>query len=191
MMIRNAHRCSAMVAAAALTAAALAVAGCASSPGGQGPDPGDLELYNGDWFFDAEASRRSEFHYWTRDPVTDDEPPQSAQDELLTAVELWPAAFTLELTDSVFRVVASPPESSFNLPLDGSWLETGETRVRFTWLRDQPFIERSFPSNGWLSDHYELTGEGTIVITRKMGFGTHEAEGWLRFAYRRQPSRGR
>ena len=87
MMIRNAHRCSAMVAAAALTAAALAVVGCASSPGGQGPDPGDLELYNGDWFFDAEASRRSEFHYWTRDPVTDDEPPQSVQDELLKAVE--------------------------------------------------------------------------------------------------------
>ena len=181
-MIRNAHLCLGMAAAAALTAS-----GCASSPGDPSPDPGDLELYNGDWFFDAEASRRSEFHYWTRDPVTDDEPPQSVQDELLTAVEHWPAAFNLELTDSVFRVVASPPDFSFSLPLDGSWVETGDTRVRFTWLRDLPFVERAFPSNGWLSDHYELDGEGSIVITRKIGFGTHEAEGWLRFAYKRQP----
>ena len=180
-MNRNARLCIAMVAAAT-----LAGVGCATSPGGQGPDPADLALYNGDWVFDPEASRRSEFHYWTRDPVTDDEPPQSVQDELLTAVELWPSGFGLQLTDSVFSVVASPPEFSYHVPLDGSWLETGDTRVKFTWLRGKPFVERSFPSNGWLSDHYELTGEGMIVITRKMGFGTHEAEGWLRFAYRRQ-----
>ena len=171
---------------ATVVAATLAVAGCASSPGGQAPDPGDLALYNGDWVFDPEASRRSEFHYWTRDPVTDDEPPQSVQDELLTAVEHWPAGFTLELTDSVFSVVATPPEFSFNVPLDGSWLETGNTRVKFAWLRNRPFVERSFPSNGWLTDHYELTGDDMIVITRKIGFGTHEAEGWLRLAYRRQ-----
>lgn len=180
-MNRHVRLCFAMVAAST-----LAVAGCAGAPGGRAPDPGELALYNGDWVFDPEASRRSELHYWARDPVTDDEPPQSVQDELLTAVEHWPAMFTLELTDSVFSVVADPPEFSFDVPLDGSWLETGDTRVKFTWLRRRPFVERSFPSNGWLSDHYELSGEGMIVITRKMGFGTHEAEGWLRFAYRRR-----
>lgn len=181
-MNRNARLCLAIAGAAT-----LAGAGCASAPGGGAPDPGDVESYNGAWVFDPDASRRSEFHYWTRDPVTDDEPPQSVQDELLTAVERWPAMFTLELTDSVFSIVASPPEFSFKAPLDGSWLETGNTRVKFTWRQGRPFVERSFPSNGWLSDLYELTDDGMIVITRNIGFGTHEAEGWLRFAFRRQP----
>ena len=168
-------------------AALLTMAGCASSPGGQGGDSRDLELYNGDWYFDAEASRRSQFHYWPRDPITDDVPPQWVQDELFEAVEHWPARFALELTDSLFRVVAHPVEFSFDLPLDESWVETGETRIKFNWRQKKPLVERSFPSNGWLRDLYELTDEGMIVITRQMGFGTHEAEGWLRFAYRRQP----
>ena len=178
-MSRNAHP----LPVATVVAAALTAAGCAGSPPGQGADTDHLERYNGEWHFDAEASRRSEFHYWARDPVTDDEPPQWVQDELFEAVEKWPTAFILELTDSVFRVAAVPPEFSFTAPLDGSWVETGDTRVRFTWRRDRPLLERSFESNGWLRDLYELTDDGTIAITRQMGFGTHEAEGWLRFVY--------
>lgn len=173
---------------AMLAVATLGTVACASSPGGQAADPTGLERYNGEWFFDPDASRRSEFHYWARDPITDDEPPQAVQDELFEAVEQWPAAFTLEFTDSVFRVTADPAQISFSVPLDGSWVETGETRVRFKWRRNRPLLERSFPSNGWLRDLYELTDDGMIIILRQMGFGTHEAEGWLRFAYRRQPA---
>ena len=179
-MPRNTHPSFAM-----LAAATLATTGCASSPGGA--DSGDLDRFNGEWYFDQDASRRSEFHYWTRDPVTDDEPPQSVQDELFEAVEQWPTAFTLEMTDSAFRITANPPRLSFAVPLDGSWVKTGDTRVRFTWRRDKPLLERSFPSNGWLRDLYELADDGMIIIERQMGFGTHEAEGWLRFAYARQP----
>ncbi len=108
-MNRNARLCFAIV------AATLTVAGCASSLGGQAPDPSDLALYSGDWVFDPEASRRSEFHYWTRDPVTDDEPPQSVQDELLTAVEHWPTGFTLESDSGPTR-----PRGGLDSPTGGS-----------------------------------------------------------------------
>lgn len=136
--------------------------------------------------FDPDASRRSEFRFWVRNPVTDDEPPQAVQDDLLAAAEVWPARFTLAITDSLFTVSTGAPESSLELPMDGGWVEGDGFRTRVTFRRGDPSIERSYRSNGWMRDQYELADDATLVITRKLGFFTNEADGWLEFTYRRQ-----
>lgn len=180
--MRHVHLSRSAIAAATV----LAAAGCASPSGVQAPDGPRLQPYSGTWLFDPDASRRSEFRFWVRNPVTDDEPPQAVQDDLLAAAEVWPARFTLAITDSLFNVSADAPESSLALPLDGGWVEADGFRTRITLRRGNPFVERGYASNGWMRDQYVLTEDGALVITRKLGFFTNEADGWLEFTYRRQ-----
>ena len=83
--------------------------------------------------------------------------------------------FVLAVNDSVFRVSSAEPAFSFSLPVDGTPVEVlgedGEVTQSNTlsWREGTPVVRRTIPGAGWVSDRYELTADGALVITRTAG----------------------
>ena len=170
----------------------ITMTGCASRSGGPGsPVPTQLELepYNGTWIVERSDSDAPGVRLGV--PLQRiGGPSEAAKIELLAALVEYPRVLTLEISDSIFALTADSPDQSLTLPMDGSRSqirsEGGRSRTygSITWNDGAPTIERQFPENGWISDHFQLTG-GRLVITRTSGFGEWEGRGSLRLVYLR------
>lgn len=178
-----------------LAPAIMTVTGCASGSGVPASvELAGLEPYNGTWILDRSATPESGGVRGIRFDLPLEHlggPPESARNELLAALRVYPRSFTLEITDSIFRLSANAPEETLALPLDGSRIHVesqqvrGGIRVGITWNDGAPAVERSFRANGWILDRYRLTEDGMLIVERTSGFGQWEGTGALRLVYSR------
>ena len=122
-------------------------------------------------------------------PVAD---PELSQTHLSVAVSR-PPRLTLQLTESVIRVSPSGLGIPLEVPMDPRKTEVdhefGDFAVK-AWSRWEgeslSLVISVGDDESWVSDTYELHGDGTLVVTRELGggyfFPTLEP---LRFVYRR------
>lgn len=80
--------------------------------------------------------------------------------------------FALEVSDSLFGVASDEPGFSFSLPIDGTSIEiraedgTVEQSIALAWDQGTPVVVRTLPGAGWVSERFELQGDGALFITR-------------------------
>ena len=166
-------------------------AGRSGAPGSPVATQQELEPYNGAWVLERGNAPRGEGIRMDLPLERLGGPSETAKNDLLAAVAAYPRSFTLEISDSIFTLSANPPEQSLSLPMDGSRgqikSEGGRSRTfgSIRWNDGAVTIDRSFPANGWISDHFQLTGGGRLVITRTSGFGEWDGTGSVRLVYSR------
>jgi len=148
-------------------ASVLAAAGCASR--GAIPETAALARYNGEWSLEAAQPAGPGVQFvseggsgFARDIANTLGP------FLGTRVE----RFVLEVGDSFFRVSSDEPGFSFSLPIDGTEAEVlaedgvVEQSITLRWDNGMPVVRRTLPDVGWVSDRFELTEDGALVVTR-------------------------
>ena len=149
-------------------ASVLAAAGCA---GRRGPTPeiATLEPYNGEWAIAATPHTQNRVQFASGDGYGF----TSQTGQTIGAVMGMRAErFVLEVSDSIFRVSGDEPNLAFSLPMDGTPVEVhgedGEAQqsVTLSWDEGTPVVRRTFPGVGWVSERFELTADGVLVITR-------------------------
>ena len=148
-------------------ASVLAAAGCASRPGVQ-PIPETLEAYNGEWVLETADRAPGRLQFMSRDGSGFS---SKTGQRILAMLGIRAERFVLQVSDSVFRVSSDEPGSSFSLPMDGTPLEVraedGEVQtMTLTWRDGTPVVRRTLPGTGWVSDRFELTADGALVIVR-------------------------
>jgi len=171
----------------------LAVVGCASGPV-PAPDVVTLLPYNGEWVLDAAGREPVGLQFASRDgygftAVT--------TRRFVAVMAVRAERFRLEVSDSIFRLSGDQPAFSAAIPLDGNPIEVlgedGEVQqsVTLTWEAGTPVVRRRIPAVGWVSDRFELTRDGALVLTRTGGMrnsGGREVEATQvrTFVYTRQ-----
>ncbi len=152
-------------------ASVLATAACASGPQ---PTPAiaTLQPYNGEWVLEAadRAPTRLQFASTDGNGIA-----RETMEEIGPILMMRVQHVALEVNDSVFRVTSDEPGFSFSLPVDGTLIEIleedGEVAqsIGLSWSEGRPVVRRTLPGIGWVSDRYELTADGALVITRTAG----------------------
>ena len=150
--------------AAVAGAIVMAAAGCAT---GAQPIPpiATLEPYNGEWVLEATERPPASMQFLSTDGFLTESMGKLA--DMMTRSE----HMALEVNDSVFRVSSDKPGFSFSLPVDGTPIEVqdedGEVvqSMTLSWIEGTPVVRRTLPGIGWVSDRYELTADGALVIT--------------------------
>lgn len=172
----------------------LAAAGCAGGRNVQtAPDPATLQPYNGDWILQEIGAPQASLTFAA--PVGRGFRRAVAQ-ELGQWLGSRPERLLLEMNESAFRVSGQDPGLPFSLPVDGTGVEIRDEEgqvislLELTWSHGTPIVRRTLPKIGWISDHYQLTDEGALLITRTAGMqdnagGDLEAIGALEFVYAR------
>ena len=106
--------------------------------------------------------------------------------------------FRLRVSDSVFRLSGDQPGFSAAIPIDGNPIdvlgEDGEVQqsLTLTWDAGTPVVRRRIPGVGWVSDRFELTSDGTLVLTRAGGLRNsggrvvEATQGMREFVYTRE-----
>ncbi len=148
-------------------AGVLATVGCASRTVPV-PDVLTLHAYNGEWVLEASARAPVRVQFISRDGYGFS---SRKTGKMGLAMAILAERFRLEVSDSIFRVSSDQPEFSFSIPVDGAPIEVpgqdGEVQsLTLTWDRGAPVVERTIPDVGRVSDRFELTGEGALVLTR-------------------------
>lgn len=176
-------------------ASLLAVVGCAANPVPT-PDIVTLLPYNGEWVLEAADREPVGLQFASRDgygftAVT--------TQKFGAVMAVRAERFRLEVSDSIFRLSGDQPGFSAAIPLDGTPTEVlgedGEVQqsLTLTWEAGTPVVRRRLPGVGWVSDRFELTSEGALVLTRSGGVRNSggrvvEATRMRAFVYTRETS---
>ena len=149
-------------------AAVMAATGCAGRHG-QVPQPATLQPYNGEWALAAVQPSRQGIQFASTDGYGFTR--QTGQ-MVVAAMGLRAERFVLELSDSIFRVSSDEPGFSFALPIDGGLFEVMgedgaiEQSITLTWDEGTPVVRRRLPGVGLVSERFELTEDGTLMVIR-------------------------
>lgn len=152
-------------------ASVLAVGGCAAGPV-PAPDIVTLLPYNGEWVLEAADREPVGLHFASRDGYGFTAVTAQRFGAVMT---MRTERFRLEVSDSIFRLSGDQPGFSAAIPLDGTPIEVlgedGEVQqsLTLTWDAGTPVVRRRIPGVGWVSDRFELTSDGTLVLTRAGG----------------------
>ncbi|MCY4399396.1 MAG: hypothetical protein OXE96_08675 [Gemmatimonadetes bacterium] len=148
-------------------ASVLAAAGCASRSAPV-PDIVTLHAYNGEWVLEAGERAPVGMQFISQDGYGFT---SEAAGKIVGAMAIRTERFRLEVSDSIFRISSDQQGSSFALPIDGTAIEVpgqdGEVQsLTLTWDRGAPVVQRAIPGVGRVSERFELTGDGALVLTR-------------------------
>ena len=149
-------------------ASVLATAGCAGHPVVQ-PPIATLEPYNGEWVLEVADRSPGPLQFMSRDGYGFT---RETGQEILMIMGIRAERFVLEVTDSIFRVSSDEPGFSFALPVNGTPIEVlsedGEVvqSMTLTWEQITPVVRRTVPGAGWVSDRFELSADGALVVAR-------------------------
>ena len=147
----------------------LAAAGCASR-GAPVPDIAALHPYNGEWVLEAPGGDRVRVQFADRDghgftPLT--------FPSIGAVIAVRAERFGLEVSESIFGISSDEPGFSVAVPLDGTPVELpgedgkADQSITLRWDEGTPVIRREVVGIGWVSERFELTGEGTLVLKRE------------------------
>jgi hypothetical protein len=150
-------------------ASVLATGGCASR-GAPVPDIVTLHPYNGEWVLEAMERERVRVQFADRDgqgftSVT--------LPSIGAVITIRAERFGLEVSDSIFRLSSDEPGFSAAVPVDGTPFELpGEDgkpdqSITLRWDEGTPVIRREVVGIGWVSERFELTGDGALVLKRE------------------------
>ncbi len=150
-------------------ASVLAAAGCASR-GAPAPDIAALHPYIGEWVLEAAERERVRVQFADRDghgftPLT--------FPSIGAVIAVRAERFGLELSDSTFRISSDEPGFSVAVPIDGTPVEVpGEDgkpdqSITLRWNGGTPVVRREVVGIGWVSERFELTGDGALVLKRE------------------------
>jgi len=151
-------------------ASVLATAGCASR--GQIPEIAALASYNGEWVLEAVQPTGQRLQFVSPEGSAF---VRGTGQRLAAALGMRAERFVLEVSGSVFRVSSEEPGYSFALPVDGTPIEFlaegGEAAqsIALGWDNGIPVVRRTLPGFGWVFERFELTADGTLIITRTAG----------------------
>lgn len=148
-------------------ASVLATAGCASR--GQVPETAALTPYNAEWVLEAvqPTGQRLQFVSPGGSGFV-----RGTGQKIAAALGMRAERFVLEVSDSVFRISSDEPDFSCTLPIDGTPIEVlaehGELEqsIALGWDNGIPVVRRTLPGSGWVSERFELTADGALIITR-------------------------
>jgi len=149
----------------------LATAACAGRSGPQPAPPlATLEPYNGEWVLDAANRSTAGLQFAS----TDGHGISSETMEKIGGILMMRAEqLALEVNDTVFRLSGDEPAFSLSLPMDGTPVEVqaedgdGASSMTLSWSEGMPVVRQTLPGIGWVSDRYEVTADGGLVITRR------------------------
>ena len=148
-------------------ASVLTAAGCASR--GRIPEIAALQPFNGDWSLAAAQPARQGVQFASQDGYGFT---RETGQKIVAVMGIRAERFVLEVGDSFFRVSSDEPGFSFTLPIDGTTIEVPaengevEQSIALTWDDGTPIVRRTLPAAGRVSERFELTGDGTLVVTR-------------------------
>ena len=173
----------------------LAVVGCAASPV-SAPNIVTLLPYSGEWVLEAADREPVGLHFASRDGYGFS---RVTTQTFVAVMAVRAERFRLEVSDSVFRLSGDQPGFSAAIPLDGTSIdvlgEDGEVQqsLTLTWEAGTPVVRRRIPGVGWVSDRFELTSDGALVLTRTGGVRNSggrvvEATQMRAFVYTREAS---
>ena len=150
-------------------ASVLAAAGCASR-GAPVPDIAALHPYNGEWVLEVMEHERVRVQFADRDgqgftPLT--------FPNIGAVITIRAERFGLEVNESSFRLSSDEPGFSVAVPMDGTPVElpgedgSADQSITLRWEGGTPVVRREVVGIGWVSERFELTGEGTLVLKRE------------------------
>ena len=145
----------------------LAAAGCASR--GQIPEIAALQPFNGEWSLATAQPTRRGVQFVSQDGNGFT---RETGQKIVAVLGIRAERFVLEVSDSSFQISSNEPGFSFSLPIDGTTIEVPaengevEQSMTLTWDHGAPVVRRTLAGAGWVSDRFELTGGGALVVTR-------------------------
>ncbi len=145
----------------------LAVVGCATSPV-PAPDIVTLLPYNGEWVLQAADREPVGLELASRDGYGFN---TVAMRRVIAVLAVRAERFRMEVSDSVLRISSAEPGFSFAVPIDGTPVEVPDQddevqSLTLSWDGGTPVVRRTITSVGWVSDRFELTSDGALVLTR-------------------------
>ena len=148
-------------------ATVMAVVGCASGPV-PGPDIVTLLPYNGEWVLEAADREPVGLQLASRDGYGFN---TVAMRRVIGVLAVRAERFRVEVSDSVLRISSAEPGFSFAVPIDGTPVEVPDQddeiqSLTLSWDGGTPVVRRTITSVGWVSDRFELTSDGALVLTR-------------------------
>ncbi len=171
-------------------ASVLAAAGCASR-GAPVPDIAALHPYTGEWVLQTAEGAAGRLQFASRDGYGFRRVTSQTIGALLG---IRAERFLLEVNASTFQVSSDEPRFSFALPINSTPVEApavdGDVQqlMTLTWEEGAPVVRREISGAGWVSERFELTADGTLVVTRKAAMinargGVVDGEGGVEFHY--------
>lgn len=168
----------------------LAAAGCASR-GAPVPDIAALQPYNGEWVLQTAEGAAGRVQFASRDGYGFRRVTSQTIGALLG---IRAERFLLEVNALTFQVSSDEPRCSFALPINSTPVEApaadGDVQqsMTLTWEQGAPVVRREISGAGWVSERFELTADGTLVVTRKAAMinargGVVDGEGGVEFHY--------
>ena len=150
-------------------ASVLAAAGCASR-GAPAPDIAALHPYNGEWVLEAAEGERVRVQFADRDghgfaPLT--------FPSIGAVITIRAERFGLEVSESTFRISSDEPGFSVAVPMDGTPVELpgedgrADQSITLSWDEGTPVVRREVVGIGRVSERFELTGDGALVLRRE------------------------
>lgn len=148
-------------------ASTLVAAGCASR--GRIPEIATLAPYNGEWVLEAVQSTGQRLQFVSPEGSGF---VRGTGQRLAAALATRAERFVLEVSDSAFRVSSDQPGFSFTVPIDGTAIEVVAEdgglaqSLALGWDNGVPVVRRTLSGSGWVSERFELTADGALIITR-------------------------
>ena len=147
----------------------MAAVGCASRSAPV-PDIAALHPYSGEWALEAAEREPVRVQFADRDghgftSVT--------LPSIGAVITIRAERFLIDVSDSTFRISSDEPGFSVAVPIDGTPVEVpGEDdkpdqSITLRWDEGTPVIRREIVGIGWVSERFELTGDGTLVLRRE------------------------
>ena len=173
-------------------ASVLAAAGCASR-GASVPGIAALQPYSGEWVLQTAEGAAGRLQFASRDGYGFR---RETGQRIVALLGIRAERFLLEVSESTFRVSSDEPRFSFALPINSTPVEApvadGDVQqsMTLTWEQGAPVVRREIPGAGWVSERFELTADGTLVLKRMAAMinargGVVDGQGGVEFLYTR------